>query len=206
MDGNKRKKIIIAILIIAIVALSGIFAFDVFRHREPTSATPATTAAGESTQIGNDELDALLSAQPLYTNGVKYYYASSSPQLAHDAMGATVFNNSDLEVKSFTLAFCAFDEADNPIQIEQPDETNKAAYIRLITYDLSTSGGEKTAILPGESFDNVVFYVKNEPQIVTIKACVKSFVSTDNVTWNNPYYETFKNNYAGKSLQTAEQE
>ena len=196
------NKIIIVILVVLIAVAGGVLAATVVTDKKESAQTSAvqTTAA----QISNDELEGILEQQPMYTDGVKYYYANSSKQLEFDAMGASVFNNSDVNIQKFTIAFCAFDENDEAIKIKQPNEDGDGAYIRTISYDLSTAKGDKKYIEPLESFDNVIFYVTNEPQIVTIKACVKEYTSVDGIVWKNPYYTAFKNNYSGKNLHFAE--
>ena len=193
---NKKSIIIIALVVLIAVAGAVLAASTIVNKKEAT-----TVAATTEQSITGDELDALLEQQPMFADGIKYYYASSSEQLSHDTMGASVFNNSDVNIQSFVVAFCAYDENDNPIKIKQPDDKNDGAYIRTISYDLSKVGGDKKFIQPQESFDNVIFYVTNDPQIVTIKACVKSYTSVDNISWENPFYETFKNVYSGKQLQ-----
>lgn len=203
MDKKINGRVVaIIVLVILIAVAGGILAATVVTDRKSGGETTAvqTTAA----TISNDELEAILEQQPMYTDGVKYFYANSSEQLEHDAMGASVFNNSDVNIQKFTIAFCAYDENDNPIKIKQPDEDGDGAYIRTISYDLSTAQGDKKQIEPLESFDNVIFYVTNEPQIVTIKACVKEYTSVDGISWKNPYYTAFKNNYSGKTLNFAD--
>ncbi len=198
MDKRLNKNTIIIIILVALIAIAGaVLAATVVAQKNDEKTTAATTAQA----ISSAELDSLLEQQPMFTDGVKYFYASSSKQLEHDAMGATVFNNSDVDIQSFTIAFCAYDENDNPIRIKQPDESGDGAYIRTISYDLSKVGGDKKSIKPQESFDNVIFYVSNDPQIVTIKACVKTYTSVDNISWDNPYYSTFKTVYSGQQLQ-----
>ena len=203
MDKKINKNTIIIIILVALIAIaSAVLAATVVTQRDEEKTTVKVT---EQT-ISADELDAILEQQPMFVDGVKYFYATSSKQLEHDAMGATVFNNSDVNIQSFTIAFCAYDESDNPIKIVQPGENGEGAFIRTISYDLSKVGGEKKFIEPKESFDNVVFYVNNDPQIVTIKACVKTYTSADNITWDNPYYETFKTIYCGKQLLPSQQQ
>ena len=202
MENQNRTSIIIIIVLVVLIAVAGtVLAVTTITDKKGVSTTAQT--AQESTivaSITNGELDKQLMLQPMYADGVKYYYATSSPQLQYDAMGATVMNNSDVNITSFVIAFCAFDEKGNPIKIKQPGESAEGAYIRTISYDLTKVKGDKKYINPGESFDNVVFYVNNEPQIVTIKACVKSYESVDKITWKNPLYDKFKENYSGKKL------
>ena len=200
---RQNTNIIIILILVALIAVSGaVLAVTTLRDRNEQASHAAEVQSEEQTQISNEELDALLEAQPMFTDGVKYYYATSSKQLEYDAMGATVFNNSDINIESFTIAFCAYDENGQPIKIRQPNEEGEGAYIRTISYDLAAAQGDRKFIEPRESFDNVIFYVENEPQIVTIKACVKEYRSTQGISWKNPYYKSFKTNYSGKALNT----
>ena len=137
----------------------------------------------------------------MFVNGIHYYYQSSSEQLKHDAMGASVFNNSDVSITNFAVAFCAFDAQGNPIKIQQPDEQGEGGYLRVINYDYTQAQGEKASLEPNETCKDILMYVKNEPQIVSIKACVKSYISTDGIEWSNPYYNAFLEMYSGKTLK-----
>ena len=205
MEKESRKSFIIIIVLVALIAVSGsVLAYAVLSDKKADSKTPSESQQETTAAMSNADLEAQLGQMPMYADGVKYYYASSSEQLEYDAMGATVFNNSDVNVQSFTVAFCAFDENGKPIKIRQPNEGGDGAFVRTISFDLSKTGSDKKYIEPSESFDNAVFYVTNEPQIVTIKACVKSYASVDGVSWNNPLYNTFKLNYSGKNLTDAD--
>ncbi|MBQ9517369.1 MAG: hypothetical protein IJR60_04775 [Eubacterium sp.] len=203
MEKKNRASLIIIITLVVLIAVSGtVLAVTTINDKKEqdflTTAVQTSTENAETTSIN---IDKQLEELPMYADGVKYYYATSSEQLQHDAMGATVMNNSDVNISAFVIAFCAFDANGAPIKIRQPDEQGEGAYVRTISYDLSAVQGDKKYINPGESFDNVVFYVTNDPQIVTIKACVKSYESVDKIKWNNPLYDQFKKQYSGKNLQ-----
>ena len=198
-----RKKweiVAIVILVLAIAACAGVLGASIYKNKI-SSKTESTTAQSEqTTAISAEALEEILSRQMMFVNGIHYYYKSSSAQLAHDAMGASVINNSDVSVKSFVVCFCAFDANGNPIKILQPDEQGEGGYVRTINYDYTKAQGEKAALEPNETCKDILMYVKSEPQIVTVKACVKSYVSTDDITWENPYYNTFLQIYSGKTI------
>ena len=202
---ERTSKIIVIVLIAAIIVAScvagGLIIFKVRRGDSATENSQGVTATQEQgDSYSAEELEAILNQQMMYVNGIHYYYQSSSDQLTHDAIGASVYNNATVSVKSFVVAFCAFDVADNPIKIVQPDEQGEGGYVRTINYDFAQAQGDKAALAPAETCKDILMYVKNEPQIVTVKACVKSYISTDNVTWENPYYKAFTDMYCGKSL------
>ncbi len=197
---NRTSLVIIIVLVVLIAVASGILVVTTIPERQANTTEAQTQQSVSEETVSGDELENVLNQQPMFVDGVKYYYASSSSQLQHDAMGATVYNNSDVQIKRFVIAFCAFDENGKPIRIKQPGEGGNGAYVRTVSYDLSTAGGDKKYIAPEESFENVVFYVTNDPQIVTIKACVKEYESVDGIMWYNSYYNAFKDNYSGKEL------
>jgi len=199
--NNKTKNIIIIVLVCAIVAAGAVLGYLLYQDKaKSNSASSASVSEEQTTKLSEEVFEGILNQQMMFVNGIHYYYKSSSEQLKHDAMGASVFNNSEVSIKSFKVAFCAFDENGNPIKIVQPEEQTEGGYVRAVTYDYSKAQGEKTSLEPGETCKDILMYVKSEPQIVTVKACVKSYISTDDVTWENPYYKTFLDMYGGKKL------
>lgn len=202
---NKTKSIVtIVILAVFIIVFGVLFAYYLYsgnsNNQKPTDTTSATSVSEQNSGISAQELESVLGQQMMFVNGINYYYQSSSPQLSHDAMGASVFNNSDVEIKKFVVSFCAYDSEGNPIKIVQPDEQSEGGYIRTINYDYANAQGDKKSLAPGETCRDILMYVKNEPQIVTVKACVKSYVSVDDISWENPYYKSFTEIYSGKKL------
>ncbi len=198
---KRKEKIIIIALIVAIIAVGGALGISVYREKAAQSNPETTAAAEQTTSISGAEVDEILKQQMMYVSGIQYFYQATSPNFKHDAMGATVFNNSDVSAKSFVVAFCAFDAEGKPIKIVQPDEQGEGGYLRTITYDYTKAQGSKAALEPKETCEDVLMYVKNEPQIVTVKACVKSYISTNDITWENPYYQTFLQIYSGRELK-----
>ncbi len=205
---DRTRKIIIICLIAAIVCAScvagGLIIARVRNGGKEQTTSSASAVNEDTTEYSRDELDAILNQQMMYVNGINYYYQSSSPQLIHDAMGASVFNNSTVSVKSFVVAFCAFDASGNAVKIVQPDEQGEGGYVRTINYDFALAQGDNQSLAPGETCKDILMYVNTEPQIVTVKACIKSYVSTEDVTWENPYYQAFISMYCGKSLNDSE--
>ena len=201
---NNLKTIIIIILACIIVALGAFLGIYIYKNNAPSAQQDISTASSSSTQaasssISNSALDEILKQQMMYVNGIHYYYQSSSKQLTNDAMGASVYNNSEVSIKSFVVAFCAFDANGEPVKILQPNGEGEGGFVRTINYEFAKAQGDKEALAPGETCEDILMYVKNEPQIVTVKACVKSYISTDDISWSNPYYNTFLENYSGKA-------
>lgn len=195
----KSKDIIIIVLLCIVALLAAGFAYYYIQsNKAPESESQAASSESESNTVSAVVLDGLLKEQPMFVDDVVYYDKTSSKQLEHDAMGASVFNNSDVSIKKFVVAFCAFDANGNPIKIVQPEEENEGSYVRTISYDFAKSKGGKESLAPGESCKDILFYVNNDPRIETIKACVKSYISTDDISWDNPYYDSFLKNYKEK--------
>ena len=197
---NNAKNIIIAVLVCAIIAGGGVLGYVLYSDRAEKDAANEVSTAAEDNSVSPEALEEILKQQMMAVNGIHYYYKTSSEQLKYDAMGASVINNSDVEITDFVVAFCAFDSEGKPIKILQPEEEGEGGYIRTINYDFTKAQGEKAALEPGETCKDILMYVKSEPQIVTVKACVKSYVSVDSVEWNNPYYSAFLEMYSGKVL------
>lgn len=197
---NNNGKVIIIILVCVIIAMSGVLGYLIYQKKSLPDNSGTSVSTEQNTQISPEALEAILNQQMMYVNGIHYYYQDSSSQLKHDAMGASVFNNSDVSITDFVVAFCAFDAEGNPIKILQPDEQGEGGYLRTINYEYTKAQGEKASLEPKETCKDILMYVKSEPQIVTVKACVKSYTSTDGISWSNPYYNTFLEIYSGKHL------
>lgn len=201
--SKNKKKITIIICVAVAVALAAagiVFGVLYSKHQQNASDNSTVVEQGETEYADNASLDSLLSSQPLTVTGTKYLIAGTNSQLAYDAVSADVLNNSDVNIASFELSFCAWDAAGQPIMITQPEETQEPAYIRTIKYDFASNLSGQTSLAPGASFGNAAICVSTDPQIITVKACVKSYVSVDGITWENPYYENFKHNYANQPL------
>ena len=197
---SKSKIIVIIVLVCAIAAAGAVLGYYIYQNKVQADNAPVQESE-QTTSISAEALEAILKQQMMYVNGIHYYYKSSSEQLKYDAMGASVFNNSDVSITNFAVAFCAFDAQGNPIKIQQPDEQGEGGYVRVINYDYAQAQGEKASLEPNETCKDILMYVKSEPQIVSVKACVKSYVSIDGIEWNNSYYNTFLEIYSGKTLK-----
>ena len=199
--SRKTEIIIIIVLVLAILGVGSALGISLYKEDAKNDVQTSSISSEDTTAISASVLDDILKQQMMYVSGINYYYQSSSGQLAHDAMGASVFNSSEVSIKSFVVAFCAYDADGSPIKILQPNEQGEGGYVRTITYDYTKAQGDKASLEPQETCSDILMYVKNEPQIVTVKACVKSYVSTDDISWDNPYYKTFLQVYSGKTLQ-----
>jgi len=199
--SRRTENIIIIILVVAILAVGTVLGISLYKDKVFQGGETSSISEEQTTAVSAAQLDEILKQQMMYVNGIHYYYQSSSPQLSNDAMGASVYNNSNVNINRFVVAFCAYDADGKPIKIVQPGEEGEGGYVRILTYDFAKAQGEKTALAPNETCEDILMYVKNEPQIVTIKACVKSYESTEGVSWDNPYYKTFLQVYSGKELR-----
>ena len=198
---QKKERNIIIILIAAIIVVLGVLVgIILLNHRDVLPKFGSTQTTQQTTSISDDALEGIMRQQPLFVSGIQYYYKGSQDRFKHDAMGASVFNSSDVNIKSFVVSFCAFDADGNPIKIKQPGESSEGGYIRTITYEYAKAKNNKTMLAPNETCEDILMYVNSTPQIVTVKACVKSYVSTEDISWDNPYYNTFTEHYAGKMI------
>lgn len=112
-----------------------------------------------------------------------------------DVLQAILVNNTEHDIKDVVVAFMAWDENDLPVLLKGQFDYNAASYVRHASYSginmvPGSIYGENTGMGLDES-------VKG---IVTVKAIVVSYVTFDGETWENPEYDAFIEEYAGKKL------
>jgi RNA polymerase subunit RPABC4/transcription elongation factor Spt4 len=215
-EKKKSKGGVVAIVIaFIIVTLAIAFAVlcltntidvnSIFASKEE-STSQQTTASEETSStkatLSKDELDKALSSQPFFAKNPEVLDKDDYVELSQDSIRATVYNNSSYNIKSYTLAFCAYNSKGEPVYIRQEgDSENDEAYIRTMDYTFSLEDENgKEYLEPKEQFNGVYMPVVNAGEIATVKVCVKSFTTEDGKVHTNSYYEDFKVNYAGKSI------
>jgi len=102
-----------------------------------------------------------------------------------------VKNNSQKVVKKYTVGMVAFDANDYPLAIDSN------SFVKLGT-------ANAVNMQPGETYgqgQNWSLYNDNEGKIKKVLACVKSVEYYDGSTWENAYYETWKEIYDGKQYK-----
>ena len=150
------------------------------------------SAAGDDVeQAGEPEAE-----DGLYVSEARLVVRSEEyKSLYPDVLQAIIVNNTEYDIKDVVVAFVAWDENNLPVLLKAQFDFNAASYVRRASYsgvNMVPGGtyGENTGMGLDES-------VKG---IVTVKAIVASYVTFDGETWENPEYDAFIGDYAGKKL------
>jgi len=112
-----------------------------------------------------------------------------------DVLQAILVNNTEYDIKDVVVAFVAWDENNLPVLLKGQFDYNAASYVRRASY----SG---VNMVPGSTYgENTGMGLDASVNgIVTVKAIVASYVTFDGETWENPEYDAFIEEYAGKKL------
>lgn len=157
---------------------------------EATSETPVIPVMTPA------ELESILATMPLTVIETKLLPGDPDyPSLYPDIISAVVKNNSGTDVKSYVVAFVAWDPHNLPAKIIGQYDFNGGSYVKKCNYDAVN-------LVDGHSYGNGVGLALDEDceNITTIKAIVVSYEDFDGNTWNNPYYDTWVNTYSEKRL------
>ena len=171
-------------------ALDSIYQSIKAEYPVQNDSSKSTTDAGERTE---EELLELLAAQPLAVTKTEYLVQSDEwKTLYPDMLSAILLNNSDEAIQNAVVAFVAWDKNNLPVKIEGQFDFMGGSYIKEVRYD-------EINLIPGETFgENKGYSLSQNTTIATCKAIVVSYETFEGVTWNNPYYEDFRELYEGK--------
>lgn len=150
------------------------------------------SAAGD----GVEQTDGSATEAGLYVTDARLVVRSEEyKSLYPDVLQAIIVNNTEHDIKDVVVAFMAWDENNLPVLLKGQFDYNAASYVRRASY----SG---VNMVPGSTFGESTGMGLDESVkgIVTVKAIVASYVTFDGETWENPEYDAFIEEYAGKKL------
>ena len=165
-----------------------------------TSGDSAGNKAAVSTTtkktLTKTELDAELAKQELKIVSQKYKEQSSDNKILYpDMLQVTLQNDTKHEIKNAVVAFVAWDKNNLPVKIVGQHDYNDGTYIKEVNYsDINLIPGAKFGSNGGFSLD------KDCNNIKSFKAIVVSYESFDGETWENPYYEQWRELYEGQKI------
>ena len=177
MRNFKMKKIIAAFMV-AIVAFS---LFGCKKSQEKINLT---------------EFEKILSKQPAVVVDSELFVQtgnSGDKRFYPDMLTATVQNRTDRIITYLKVAFVAWDKEGKPVKIKAADEksgdTIKEVAYKKLTLESGRYYGKGMGINLAPNHN-----------IETFKVIVVGFKTVDGDTWENPYYETFKNAFVSQSF------
>lgn len=155
-----------------------------------------TTQVEAPPDISTDELNELLLSQPMYVERTEYVVQDEQYKTLYpDMLQAVVKNNSGTDVKNVCVAFVAWDANGFPVKIATQHSLGSSAYVVLCNYeDANMVNGSTYGDSGGLPLD------RNTDTIAIFKAIVVSYDDFDGNTWDNPYYDTWRELYSDKKL------
>lgn len=113
-----------------------------------------------------------------------------------DALQAILVNDTNYDIKDVIVYFAAWDANNLPVLIKSQYQISNAAYVVCAKYTgVNMVPGGTFGETAGLKLDNSI------KGITTVKAIVASYVTFDGVTWENPEYTSFvEEYYYGKKL------
>lgn len=163
---------------------------DIPVQTETVTQVIETTSAEKT--VSASELDALIKAQSVSVQSVKYVVQDDEYKALYpDMLQAVIANNSNVDIKNAVVSFVAWDSNNLPVKIKGSIDFSDGAYIRQVDYsDIN--------LVPGDEFGrDSGFSIDENCNISSFKAIVESYETFDGNTWNNPYYDAWKEMYEG---------
>lgn len=142
------------------------------------------------------DFDGLLSRQPIAVVNTELLVQTGNyvdKQFYPDMLTATLQNRTDKTITYIKLAFVAWDKDGKPVKIKavgekQGDEIKEVAYKKL-SIDSGRYYGKAMGI-----------NLATNHNINSFKVIVVSFKTKTGETWENPYYEIFKNTFVSQEF------
>lgn len=190
----KKKSINKTTMMFICLAMNlGLAACGSSQNAETDGANKSETVEEEQTpqEMNLDDFDALLSEQPLVAvNAV--YEKNEYDFIYAGRVNAGLKNNSTADIREAVVAFAAWDENDLPVKFEDIVSFESPEYIMEGNYtDINLEAG-------GSYEEEYGFGLDNNENISRVKAIAVSFITFNDETWTNPYYNDFRELYEGK--------
>ena len=196
----KNTFIFLAVLL-GIVALGASFLFGYNYGKTKGNIDPSS----ESMVLKNDNsfnedtvLEEILLQQPCYVEN------TNLSECLYDGeyrLNIIIKNNSEIDIKTVTIAYAAWDTNNLPLQTSIYSDFNnywssdERAYIQKSNYEDANILAKKTS----REDDNMI--IESTVDIGICKAIVVSYTDYKENTWENPYYQTWLQAYEGKKLE-----
>jgi hypothetical protein len=162
----------------------------------PEPLTEPTTEPPTEPPLTPDELDKLLTEQPLAVLSVKYVIQHARHKnLYPDMLQAVIQNNSEHDIRDAVIAFVGWDENRLPVKIVAQRDWSGGAYVAECNFfDIN--------LVPTRTFGNNsgMPLDSNSSEIPFLKAIAVSYESFDGDKWTNPYFDAWLEMYEGKRL------
>lgn len=150
-----------------------------------------------------EELEGLLASQEVVVTKTHHYHYDSPAwgNPISDSLQVVIENHSEKDVRDVRVVMAAWDENGLPLKLSHTEEEEPAGSLEI---DLS-----EVNLVPGDTYgedenhivvDQECVEIGGTPPIETLTAVVRSYLTVDGETWENPYYEVWEKIYVGQKL------
>lgn len=182
------KKIFVIMLIVVV----GLFVVSCGKPDSSAYSNSQIHTEDSIEDIDQNKLESLLMAQNLYAVYAEYVGSGEDNKLlSSDIIGVGLENNSDDNIISVAVAYVAWDQNNKPIKFDN------GSYVKVVSHAIDIQAKSMGGVYNGVN----VFVSSGEIEISEIKGVAVSYVNSYGETWNNPYYDEFKELYEGKEIQ-----
>lgn len=200
------KRLFVAVAVGATVAtLTACGSGSTTETRQSETTTEVKGSAIESVEVQEEtapenkkqtmavsEFEDLLSELPLTVDSTEYVVQSNEyKSLYPDMLQALITNHTSEDIKNAVVAFVAWDENNLPVKIEGQYDFDGGSYIKKVSFgDIN--------LVPDDTFGEDKGYpIEESCKINFCKAVVESFETFNGDTWENPYYNAWRELYEG---------
>ena len=167
---------------------------------ESQAASPSVSAAATpeirpTVTLNQTELEQRLQQQPLAVISTDYIVQDEQYKALYpDMLQAVLKNGAGSDIKDAIVAFVGWDKNNLPVKIKGSIDFSDGSYVREVNYaDIN--------LIPGDTFGkNSGFEIDENCGIETFKAIAVSYETFEGDTWENPYYDAWKELYEGNKL------
>lgn len=164
---------------------------NISKETEKKSKAPEV----ELKELSMIEFDELLKELPMSITSTKYVIQDDEfKSLYPDLLQVILKNNTQEDIKNAVVAFVGWDENGLPVKIKGNIDFSDGQYIKLVNYN-------DINLVPGKTAgENSGFQLDEKNTIKSFKAAIVSYETFDGETWNNPFYDDWKNLYEGEKF------
>lgn len=162
---------------------------------ETEQTAPSAPVATPERQYTPEELQNLIDQQELRVISTKYVVQDEQYKALYpDMLQAVVESAASADIKDAVVAFVAWDKNGLPVKIKGAIDFSGGSYVQLVNYsDIN--------LVPGGSFGSASGYEIDEAcGIQQFKAIAVSYETFEGDSWENPYYDAWRELYEGQKL------
>lgn len=147
----------------------------------------------KGTEMNRVDFEALLSQLPVAVVSTKYVVQDKEYKSIYpDMLQTIILNQTEEDIKDAVVAIVAWDENKLPVKLKGNIDFSDGSYVKEVEYsDINLIGGATFGEDSGFGIDQAI-------QVTSFKAIPVRMTNFDGDTWENPYFDEWKQLYEGK--------